>query len=92
MGRLLYAAAAFIPSVRPIGVAELSTRPFDRGIVGLAYQAGQKPEDADCQFFIMKAANPALNGKYAVVGRVIKGMDVVDKIEVDDMIKDVSVR
>lgn len=40
----------------------------------------------------MKAANPALNGKHAVVGRVIKGMDVVDKIEVDDMIKDVSVR
>lgn len=79
-------------SARPIGVAELSKRQFDRGVVGLAYQAGQKPEDADCQLFIMKAPNPTLNGKYAVVGRVIKGMDVVDKIEVDDMIKDVSVR
>jgi peptidylprolyl isomerase len=76
----------------PIGVAEISKRPFERGIVGLAYQTGQKPEDADCQIFIMKIASPALNGKYAAIGRVITGMSVVDKIAVEDMIKDVAVR
>ena len=76
----------------PIGVAEVVKRQFDRGIVGLAYRTGQKPADADCQFFILKIANPALNGKYAAIGRVTKGMAVVDKIEVADMIKDVTVR
>jgi len=79
-------------SLRPIGVAEISKRSFDRGIVGLAYLSNQKAEDADCQIFIMKVRNPALNGKYAAIGRVITGMTVVDKIEVADMIKDVTVR
>lgn len=76
----------------PIGVAEISKRKFARGIVGLAYQNGQKPEQADCQIFIVKIANPALDGKYAAIGRVITGMAVVDKIEKEDMIKDVKVR
>jgi peptidylprolyl isomerase len=76
----------------PIGVAEISKRKFVRGIVGLAYQNGQKPEQADCQIFIVKIANPALDGKYAAIGRVITGMAVVDKLEKDDMIKDIKVR
>ena len=40
----------------------------------------------------MKTANPALNGKYAAIGRVVKGMPVVDQIVVQDMIKDIVVR
>jgi peptidylprolyl isomerase len=79
-------------SVRPIGVAELSMRRFERGIVGLAYRSGQKPEQADSQIFILTHPNPALNGKYAAIGRVITGMGVVDKIVVTDMIKNVTVR
>lgn len=76
----------------PIGVAEICKRSFVRGMVGLAYQAGEKPEDADSQIFILKITSPALNGKYAAIGRVIKGMDVVDQIQVEDMIKDIAVR
>ena len=76
----------------PLRVAEISKRSFDRGIVGMAYNSNQKAEDADCQIFIMKIANPALNGKYAAIGRVIKGMPVVDGIAVEDMIKDIAVR
>ena len=76
----------------PIGVAEIGTRPFTRGIVGFAYQNGFKPTDADSQIFILKAANPALNGKYAAIGRVTNGMAVVDKIQMEDMIKDVTVK
>jgi peptidylprolyl isomerase len=79
-------------SPRPIGVAEISKRQFVRGIVGYAWRVGYKPEDADSQFFIMKVANPAMNGKYAAIGRVIKGMDVVDKIALDDEVKDITVR
>ena len=79
-------------SLRALGVTEFSKRPFARGIVGLAYRTGDKPEQADCQIFILKAPNPALGGKYTAIGRVSKGMEVVDKIEIPDMIKDVSVR
>jgi peptidylprolyl isomerase len=79
-------------SSRPIGVAETGKRQFVRGVVGLAHQSWEKAEDGDCQLFILKAASPALNGKYNVVGRVSKGMDVVDKLEVKDMIKDVAVK
>lgn len=78
--------------IRPLGVAETSKRPFARGIVALAYITGSKPETADSQFFIMKAASPMLNGKYAVIGRVTKGMAVVDKIEKGDVIKMVTVK
>ena len=79
-------------AVRPIGVTEFTKRRFETGIVGLAYRTGDKPQQADCQIFILKAPNPALNGKYAAIGRVTKGMDVVNKIELVDLIKDVAVR
>lgn len=75
-----------------VGVAETSNRAFARGMVGLAYRTTQKPEAADSQLFILRIANPALNGKYAVIGRVTKGLDVLDKIEADDRIKNMTVR
>lgn len=77
---------------RPLGVAEVSKRRFERGIVGLAYRPGAKPESADSQFFILTAPNPALNGKYTVLGRVITGMNVVDKIAIQDVIRNLTVR
>src|SRR5688572_3218742 len=68
-------------SLKPIGVAEPSKRKFERGIVGLAYRGGWKPETADSMFFILTGPNPNLNGKYAALGKVIKGIQVADKIE-----------
>ena len=65
---------------KPIGVAEPAKKKFERGSVGLAYRTGYKPETADSQFFILQGPNPALDGKYAMLGKVVKGMDVVDKI------------
>lgn len=79
-------------SNKPIGVAELSKRKFDRGIVGLAYRPTFRPETADSMFFILTGPNPVAQGKYAVLGKVIKGMEVVDKLKVLDVIKNVSVR
>lgn len=76
----------------PVGVAETSKRAFDRGIVGLAYRKDRTAIAAGSQFFILTHPNPALNGKYAVIGRVTKGMNVVDKLEVGDMIKMASVK
>ena len=78
--------------VRPVGVAETSKRKFDRGSVGLAYRTGQPPVTADSQIFILRVPNPALDGKYALIGRVVTGMDVVDKIARNDVVKQVSVK
>ena len=58
--------------------AEFTNTPFKRGIVGMA-RAGD-PNSANSQFFIMYADGSVLNGKYTVVGEVVQGMDVVDKI------------
>ena len=38
------------------------------------------PDSAGSQFFIMHKDAPHLNGAYAAFGKVIEGMDVVDKL------------
>lgn len=77
---------------KPIGVAEPYKGRFERGIVGYAYRPTWKPETADSMFFILTGPNPNLNGKYAALGKVIKGIQVADKIEILDVIKNISVR
>ncbi|HTV34568.1 MAG TPA: peptidylprolyl isomerase [Methylocella sp.] len=62
--------------------AEFSAEPFKRGTVGMA--RSQDPDSANSQFFICFADAPFLNGKYTVVGQVVSGMDVVDKIKKGD--------
>ena len=36
--------------------------------------------------------NPALNGKYTMLGKVVKGIEVADKVMPDDVIKNVTVK
>jgi peptidylprolyl isomerase len=52
---------------------------FIRGICGMA--RSQNPNSANSQFFIMFAPAPSLDNQYTIWGRVISGMDVVDKIK-----------
>ncbi len=59
--------------------AEFSQVPFKRGIVGMARKSD--PNSANSQFFIMYKETPPLNGQYTVVGEVVAGMNVVDKIK-----------
>lgn len=59
--------------------AEFSKEPFVRGTVGMA--RSQDPNSANSQFFIMFNDGAFLNGQYTVVGKVVSGMDVVDKIK-----------
>jgi len=58
--------------------AEFSKLPHDRGTLGAA--RSQNPNSANSQFFINFKDNHFLNGQYTVYGRVIEGMDNVDKI------------
>ncbi|MEA2949923.1 MAG: hypothetical protein QOI40_5253 [Alphaproteobacteria bacterium] len=66
--------------------AEFSNVPFKRGIVGMA--RSNDPNSANSQFFIMYADGAFLNGKYTVVGEVVSGMDVVDKIKKGEPVAD----
>jgi cyclophilin family peptidyl-prolyl cis-trans isomerase len=79
-------------SGKAIGVAEITKkRRHVRGAVGMAYP-GTDPRSADSQFFINTKPHPEWDAKYTVFGRVIKGMDVVEKIQVSDLLKKASVR
>jgi peptidylprolyl isomerase len=57
---------------------EFSSEPFVRGTVGMA--RAQSNDSANSQFFICFGDASFLNGKYTVIGDVVAGMDVVDKI------------
>jgi peptidylprolyl isomerase len=67
--------------------AEFSNVPFTRGIVGMA-RRGDSSHSANSQFFIMYGATPSLNGQYTVVGQVVSGMDVVDKLKRGEPVRD----
>ena len=58
--------------------AEFTAVPFVRGTVGAA--RAESPDSANSQFFIMFAPNADLDNDYTVIGRVISGMDAVDRI------------
>src|SRR5688500_1320960 len=62
--------------------AEFTTIPYMRGIVAAART--DDPNSANSQFFIMFSPNVSLWGKYTVFGRVISGMDAVDRIAVGE--------
>ena len=68
----------------PIKLESANGLTNDRGTIAMART--NVPDSATAQFFINVVDNPFLNGKnagrdgYAVFGKVIKGMDVVDKI------------
>src|ERR1700688_4097365 len=59
---------------------EFSSVPFKRGIVGMA-RRGDSVDSANSQFFIMFAEGTPLDGQYTVIGEVVQGMDVVDKLK-----------
>jgi cyclophilin family peptidyl-prolyl cis-trans isomerase len=58
--------------------AEFSGIPHDRGTLGAA--RSQNPNSANSQFFINFKDNHFLNRQYTVYGRVISGMEHVDRI------------
>src|ERR1700741_482064 len=59
---------------------EFSNVPFKRGIVGMA-RRGDSVDSANSQFFICFDDASSLNSQYTVIGEVVSGMDVVDKLK-----------
>ena len=63
-----------LPDVR----AEFSDEPFVRGTLGMA--RSQHPDSANSQFFICFEESSFLNGQYTVFGKVVEGMEYIDKV------------
>jgi peptidylprolyl isomerase len=59
--------------------AEFSREKHIRGTVSMA--RASDPDSADSQFFICLAPAPFLDGQYTVWGRVVSGMEFVDKVK-----------
>ena len=68
---------------------EFSNLPHDRGTLSMA--RSQDPNSANSQFFICFKAAPFLDRQYTVFGKVLEGMEFVDKIKRGDENKNGSV-
>ena len=74
-----------------VGVAEFSKlRTHVRGAVAMAH--GGDASKADTQFYITLNAAPKLDGDYVVFGKVISGMEIVQKLQYADRIVRLTVR
>jgi cyclophilin family peptidyl-prolyl cis-trans isomerase len=74
-----------------VGVGESNPkRTHVTGAVAMAYP-GKDARQADSQMYIMLAPRHSLDGDYTVIGQVIAGMDVVQKLVKGDIIRRVSV-
>ncbi len=61
--------------------SEWSRLPYERGTVGIAHSG---KDTGGSQWFVCHSAQPHLNGRYTVFGKVTSGMDVVDRIQRGD--------
>jgi len=67
---------------------ELNERPYLRGTVGMALDWA---DTGGSQFFITLSPQPHLDAKYTVIGTVLAGMDVADKLVQGDTIRGIRV-
>jgi HEAT repeat protein/cyclophilin family peptidyl-prolyl cis-trans isomerase len=67
---------------------ELNMKPYVRGTVGMALDWR---DTGGSQFFITFGPQPQLDARYTVFGRVVSGMDVLDKLSQGDMMRHVRV-
>ena len=69
--------------------AEFNKQKHLRGSLAMARAAD--PDSAGSQFYITFGPQPSLDSQYTVFGRVVSGMEHVDKIKVGDKMKSVKI-
>jgi cyclophilin family peptidyl-prolyl cis-trans isomerase len=65
---------------------ETSSQSFTIGSLGVARKATPKEFSNDSQFFIVKKDSIFLDGEYTYFGKVVSGMNVVNRLEIGDTI------
>ena len=78
-------------SGRSIGVGEPSPK-RRHGVGAVAAAHPGDPRLADSQMYITLAPQPKLDGQFTVFGQVTSGMDVVQKLAVNDIVRRVIVK
>ncbi len=68
---------------------EINEVPYDRATLGMALSG---KDTGGSQWFVTHAPQPHLDGGYTVFGRVVTGMEVVDRIERGDVVKSIRIR
>ena len=69
--------------------AEFNKQKHVRGTVAMA--RSQHPDSAGSQFYICYGSTPHLDGQYAVFGKVVSGMELVDRIKQGDKMTSVTI-
>ena len=69
--------------------AEFNKQKHVRGTLAMA--RSQDPDSAGSQFYICYGTTPHLDGQYTVFGRVVSGMEHVDRIKQGDRMKTVAI-
>lgn len=67
--------------------SELAQLTYGAGAVGLA-SAGKDTES--CQFFVTHLPTPHLDGRYPIFAQVVRGLDVVQRLDIGDRITRVA--
>lgn len=67
---------------------EITNNTFDAYYVGMA-SSGKDTEGS--QFFITHSPQPHLDGKYTIFGKVIEGIETVDKIQTGDKVISITI-
>lgn len=78
-------------SGRSIGVGEANPK-RRHGVGAVAAAHPGDPRLADSQMYITLAPQPKLDGQFTVFGQVVSGMDVVQKLAVNDIVRRVTVK
>jgi cyclophilin family peptidyl-prolyl cis-trans isomerase/HEAT repeat protein len=68
---------------------EINQEPYDRATVGMALSG---KDTGGSQWFVTHSPQPHLDGGYTVFGRVVAGMDVVDRIVRGDVIQSITIK
>jgi peptidylprolyl isomerase/peptidyl-prolyl cis-trans isomerase B (cyclophilin B) len=69
--------------------AEFNAQKHVRGTLAMA--RSQHPDSAGCQFYICYGPQPHLDGQYTIFGRVVTGMEHVDRIAQGDRMTAVAI-
>ncbi len=67
------------PGYKTVDVPPANTV-YAKGVVAMAKAGNEPPGTSGSQFFVMTEDNFGLQAEYAVIGKVTKGMDVIDRI------------